>query len=122
LELLRNGNQVTVIARDLPGDFTIEYSSPWAGAHFRPVPITNEAEKLEQYLVKETYHKFEKLAADSSSGIKFIPGIEYFDKPSRHIQTSKMRQDSTPGLAFASWARVNFLRGLYLGESLTGAG
>lgn len=28
---------VTVIARHMPGDFDIEYASPWAGANYWPV-------------------------------------------------------------------------------------
>jgi hypothetical protein len=27
---------ITVVARDMPGDYNIEYASPWAGANFLP--------------------------------------------------------------------------------------
>lgn len=29
-------NAVTVIAKHMPGDYDIEYASPWAGANFLP--------------------------------------------------------------------------------------
>lgn len=27
---------VTVVAKHMPGDYSIEYASPWAGANFQP--------------------------------------------------------------------------------------
>lgn len=29
-------NKVTVIAKHMPGDYDIEYASPWAGASYMP--------------------------------------------------------------------------------------
>lgn len=29
-------NAITVIAKHMPGDYDIEYASPWAGANFLP--------------------------------------------------------------------------------------
>lgn len=29
-------NQVTVLAKHMPGDYDIEYASPWAGANYMP--------------------------------------------------------------------------------------
>lgn len=82
IRLAEAAYDVTVIARDLPGDLSIEYSSPWAGAHFRPVPISNAAEAQEQSLVRDTYREFEKIASfDPSSSVEFVPGVEYFDNP-----------------------------------------
>lgn len=35
--LSRTGRyQVTVVAKHMPGDYDIEYASPWAGANFMP--------------------------------------------------------------------------------------
>jgi D-amino-acid oxidase len=37
LLLARNEtNSVTVVAKHMPGDYDIEYTSPWAGANFMP--------------------------------------------------------------------------------------
>jgi glycine/D-amino acid oxidase-like deaminating enzyme len=30
------GTSVTVVAKHMPGDYSIEYASPWAGATFQP--------------------------------------------------------------------------------------
>jgi D-amino-acid oxidase len=30
------GNAVTVVAKHMPGDYDIEYASPWAGANIAP--------------------------------------------------------------------------------------
>ena len=33
------GYQVTVAAKHMPGDYDIEYASPWAGANYMPVSV-----------------------------------------------------------------------------------
>ncbi|KAJ5489667.1 hypothetical protein N7539_004557 [Penicillium diatomitis] len=74
------GRKVTLLARDLPGDFTIDYASPWAGAHFRPSPARTGPEQLEQQLMRTTYAQFEELATTRPEcGVQFVPAIEYFD-------------------------------------------
>lgn len=30
---------ITVAAKNMPGDYDIEYASPWAGAHYNPLVI-----------------------------------------------------------------------------------
>lgn len=30
------GNNVTVVAKHMPGDYDIQYTSPWAGANYLP--------------------------------------------------------------------------------------
>lgn len=32
-------NSVTVVAKHMPGDYDIEYTSPWAGANFMPMSV-----------------------------------------------------------------------------------
>lgn len=29
-------NTVTVVAKDMPGDYDVEYTSPWAGSNYLP--------------------------------------------------------------------------------------
>lgn len=80
LELARKDQNVTIIAQDLPGDSTIDYASPWAGAHFRPSPAQTPAEQLEQELMRETYRQLQTIAEQHpEAGVQFIPAIEYFD-------------------------------------------
>lgn len=35
----RSGFDVTVVAKHMPGDYDIEYTSPWAGANYLPLVI-----------------------------------------------------------------------------------
>lgn len=32
----RSGYRITVAAKHMPGDYDIEYASPWAGANYMP--------------------------------------------------------------------------------------
>ncbi|KAJ5212617.1 uncharacterized protein N7498_004263 [Penicillium cinerascens] len=80
IQLSRSGHKVTLIARDLPGDSTIDYASPWAGAHFQPSPAKTPAEQLEQQLMQETYRELDAIAQNHpEAGVAFIPAVEYFD-------------------------------------------
>ncbi|KAJ5825201.1 FAD dependent oxidoreductase superfamily [Penicillium riverlandense] len=83
IQLARQGHAVTVIARELPGDFDIEYASPWAGAHFRPTPANNASERFEQELMHETYEELKAMAeSHPDSSVRFVRAVEYFDAAS----------------------------------------
>ena len=46
LSLAKNGgHNVTILAKHMPGDYDIEYASPWAGADWVPYvsPATNDS-------------------------------------------------------------------------------
>lgn len=70
LLLSRNVNyNITVAAKHMPGDYDIEYASPWAGADYLPVstPGTEAAERD-----KNTWTELEKLARHSpEAGVHF---------------------------------------------------
>ena len=36
LQLAKRGVSVTVVAKHMPGDYDIEFASPWAGANYLP--------------------------------------------------------------------------------------
>lgn len=79
LELAKAGHQVTVLAQDLPGDSSINYASPRAGAHFRPITATTEQEIFEAALMRESYAELEALArSDKTAGVQMVPAVEYF--------------------------------------------
>ncbi|PBP28144.1 FAD dependent oxidoreductase [Diplocarpon rosae] len=42
LLLAKRGHNVTIIAKHMPGDYDIEYTSPWAGANYLPVSPKND--------------------------------------------------------------------------------
>ncbi|KAF0412059.1 nucleotide-binding domain-containing protein [Gigaspora margarita] len=72
--------EVTVIARHFPGDLSIDYTSPWAGAHWRSY-ATNDDSRLIEY-EKKTFHHFWNLAKASknNSGIMIVDGFDYWDR------------------------------------------
>ena len=105
LRLKQTGFRVTIVARDLPGDLSIGYASPWAGAHFRPIPVTNDAEALERQLSQVTYEHFQKIAQEyPESGIGFCPGIECFEQPSRSYT------DLNPEQRYCDWPGFEVLQ------------
>ncbi|KAH6678562.1 FAD dependent oxidoreductase [Halenospora varia] len=71
---------VTIIARDLPGDLGTNWASPWAGAVFHPQSTKN---KLHQQMQITCFKFYQQLAkSDPSSGVKVFPMTEYFDTES----------------------------------------
>lgn len=83
LRLHEEGYHVVVIARHRPKDRDINYTSPWAGAHYRPIPDTDAITRFEADLATVSHEKFKSIAEmDESSGVKLMDGFEYFDVPS----------------------------------------
>ena len=52
-------SDVAIVAKYLPGDKSIEYTSPWAGANWSSVATDNGVQESWDEI---TYHKFEDLA------------------------------------------------------------
>lgn len=79
--------ELTIISQHFPRDVPIshEYTSPWAGAHFRPFPHRPElyeSDKRESAYTRETYKYFKKLVkAFPESTIEFMKGIDYLEEP-----------------------------------------
>lgn len=83
MQLAKREYIVTVVARELPGDWDIDYASPRAGAHFRPVPLKTDQDVFENELMREGYDEFRRLADDpnlADAGVEFVPALEYFEK------------------------------------------
>ncbi|KAK3378624.1 D-amino acid oxidase-like protein [Lasiosphaeria ovina] len=63
----QEGNVVTVVAKHMPGDYDIEYTSPWAGANFLPMAL----EAGSRY-ERRTWPELKRLAAEvPEAGIHF---------------------------------------------------
>ncbi|QKX58061.1 uncharacterized protein TRUGW13939_05182 [Talaromyces rugulosus] len=74
--------RILIIARNLPHTESVDYASPWAGAHYRPVPGSSAQVQKESQWARHTYQTFQRIASeDVSSGVKFMPGIEHFESP-----------------------------------------
>lgn len=61
IQLLNAGYKVTVLAKHLPGDLAVEYTSPWAGAHWRS--HASHDDKEQQKWDRETYDYWLSLLA-----------------------------------------------------------
>ncbi|CAG8479004.1 3110_t:CDS:2 [Ambispora leptoticha] len=79
LLLQRNGYQTTILAEFFPGDLSIRYGSPWAGADWRSNVEMDDAQlqKFEAYSFK-TLWKLSNVAPDA--GIKIVTIYDYVDK------------------------------------------
>ncbi|KAL7620459.1 hypothetical protein AAE478_009454 [Parahypoxylon ruwenzoriense] len=80
---------VTIVARDFPsGSETVDaraqinYTSPWGGAHYRPVPPTDASTARELLLARRTFdHMRAVRARHPEAGVTFLKGIEYLEAP-----------------------------------------
>lgn len=82
-------HSITIVAEHDPEcvPYSSEYTSPWAGAHFRPFPSKNAAELRDYPLSRVTLQRFKKLAkSHPESSIKFVPAKEYFGAPDEYYQ------------------------------------
>lgn len=71
------------MAREFPSDRSIDYASPWAGAHYRPIPATTPLEIKEHALTRVTYRVLEQeVATEPAAGITFLDGFDYLQEPS----------------------------------------
>lgn len=75
-------HRILIVARDFPGSTSVNYASPWAGAHYRPVPGHSSQIAAESQWAKRTYETFKKIAVDEpAAGVTFLEGIEHFEQP-----------------------------------------
>lgn len=79
---------ITIVAAEFLGDESINYASPWAGAHFRAVPCMSPQEVRERKLKQVTW---DVLRARSKTypeaGIEFMDAYEYFkDPPEEYVK------------------------------------
>lgn len=98
LSLLRAGFQIIVVARELPEHRSINYTSPWAGAIYRPWPDIDPQSKYEADLARLTYETFKQISTeDPSGGVKLIEGYDYFRHPSKAYTSLEGRYSQIDG-------------------------
>lgn len=71
---------ILLVARDFPTDTSINYASPWAGAHYRPVPGSSPQALKEANQARRTYD-YLKRVAEPGAGLDFVQGIEHLEAP-----------------------------------------
>ncbi|KAL1925024.1 uncharacterized protein VTP21DRAFT_4678 [Calcarisporiella thermophila] len=79
--LQRHGHNVTIVAAHFPGDYSIEYTSPWAGGNW--MSIAGISNKKYQKFDAVTFHKFLELAEKNETGIMRVKGTLYLDVAAR---------------------------------------
>ncbi|KAF7563696.1 hypothetical protein G7046_g489 [Stylonectria norvegica] len=88
---------ITIVAAEVPTDppldFSPDYASMWAGAHYRPIPGTTLQLKRERAFCLRTF-KTMKLIAEGSpaSGINFTRGLDYVESLSEDINMLRTGQ------------------------------
>jgi len=92
------GSDITVVAKNLPGDLSIEYTSPIAGAHFTPA-FGGGDERITRFgplsypLLKFLFKKFENELEEA--GLARLPQVEYFEEPLDSKQVDSFRYVET---------------------------
>ncbi|CZT07915.1 related to D-amino acid oxidase [Rhynchosporium agropyri] len=75
--VLSSKYDVTIVARDQPGDMGLSWASPWAGAVFHP---QRHADKSQQKMQIDCFKFYWDIAnQDPLNGVKTYPMTEYFD-------------------------------------------
>lgn len=81
-EALQPGQSIVLVARDFPNTTALNYASPWAGAHYRPVPGSSPQFLNEEAQARRTYRHFKHLAArEPGAGVQSLEGIEHLEAP-----------------------------------------
>ncbi|KAG0314889.1 hypothetical protein BGZ99_007791 [Dissophora globulifera] len=82
--LEKGGYSVKIVATHLASDLSIDYTSPWAGAHWRS--YADIADLAQQERDTATYTRFTHLAdTDPSAGIMYVTGNDYWEvKPKKY--------------------------------------
>ncbi|KAL4795830.1 hypothetical protein BDV19DRAFT_157637 [Aspergillus venezuelensis] len=73
--------KILLVARDFPSTTSINYASPWAGAHYRPVPGKSLQAEREESQARRTYAHLRGEASIPESGVSWIEGVEHLENP-----------------------------------------
>lgn len=79
----RTSNPIAILAAELPTDTdpSADYASPWAGAHYRPIPRTTPQLAYEAELAMQTFEVMKEIARDPEAGVGLCKGVEYLERP-----------------------------------------
>lgn len=91
---LSSSQSILLVARDFPSDTSVNYASPWAGAHYRPVPGSSTQALREANQALRTYQFFKRLAVEEpAAGVKTIQGVEHLEAPpSEYLDHQSVRK------------------------------
>ncbi|KAF9095796.1 hypothetical protein BGX23_012624 [Mortierella sp. AD031] len=86
LALLEKGNySVKIYATHIPSDLSIDYTSPWAGAHWRS--YADIADLAQQELDTATFKRLAHLAdTDPKAGVMYLTGHDFWDVKPKNFE------------------------------------
>src|SRR5699024_6445126 len=71
-----------LLAKDFPPSVSVNYASPWAGAHYRPIPGTSPQALRESKQARRTYAFLNEVARkEPAAGVEKVQGVEYLEAP-----------------------------------------
>ncbi|KAL3441399.1 hypothetical protein BJX65DRAFT_254643 [Aspergillus insuetus] len=85
----KSNKSILLIARDWPTTTSLNYASPWAGAHYRPVPGKTAQSLREETQAQATYTYFKTASQDPASGIAKVEGVEHLENPPHEYRDQK---------------------------------
>ncbi|KAI1055661.1 hypothetical protein LB506_009298 [Fusarium annulatum] len=83
---------IVIVARDFPNETSINYATPWAGAHYRPCPGNTPQLLQEAVWAQKTYETLDSWSEKDklTAGVEFMPGEEIFEDPaSEYVDVTK---------------------------------
>lgn len=92
-QYLKPSQSVLLVAREFPSDTSVNYASPWAGGHYRPVPGSSPQALREAKQAQRTYEFFKRIAANEpAAGVMFLKGVEHLEAPpSEYLDSQSVR-------------------------------
>ncbi|KAE8453321.1 hypothetical protein EG329_011388 [Mollisiaceae sp. DMI_Dod_QoI] len=98
-------SRIQILATHLPGDRSINYTSPWAGANWLSVATDNGRQENWDRI---TYRKFEELAdkKGKESGVKRLPIWAYYDS---EIEDAGVLSQGTGKVWYEDMTRLRLL-------------
>ncbi|KAK4516638.1 uncharacterized protein ATC70_011614 [Mucor velutinosus] len=118
LQLKQKGyKKVMIVAKHIPGDMCIEYTSPFAGAHWRTMAPNNNT--LLKKFDTVTYNRFMELAKSSdNTGIMAVPSYDYYDDAELPENADPWFKDLVQDFEFLT-EKNNLPQGARLGHKYT---
>ncbi|TVY64572.1 D-amino-acid oxidase [Fusarium oxysporum f. sp. cubense] len=106
---------VVIIARDFPSETSINYATPWAGAHYRPCPGNTPQLLQEAVWAKKTYDTLDSWSEKDklAAGVEFMPGEEFFENPAPEYV------DVTKDVSQSAYAHLESSFELFSGSELS---
>ncbi|KAF7714682.1 Uncharacterized protein PECH_008287 [Penicillium ucsense] len=81
-ENLASQQSLLLVAREFPSNSSTNYASPWAGAHYRPVPGSSPQALREADQAKRTFEHLRSVAVtEPAAGIQTLEGVEHLEVP-----------------------------------------